>query len=137
VSASTEPAPAAGAAETRGAARAWRLAVIGLAAGFFSALLGVGGGVVIVPLLITLLAYGAKEATATSLAAIALTSAVGAATHGALGNVEWDRAVLIGIPAMAGLLLGVALKARLSSTALTYAFAALLAAVAIDLIVTS
>jgi uncharacterized membrane protein YfcA len=137
MSAPTDPAPPAGAAETRGAARAWRLAVIGLAAGLFSALFGVGGGVVIVPLLITVLGYGAKEATATSLAAIALTAAVGAATHGALGNVEWDRALLIGIPAMGGLLLGVALKARLSSTALTYAFAALLAAVAVDLIVTS
>jgi uncharacterized membrane protein YfcA len=135
VSAPTEPAPAAGAGGSRGAARAWRLALIGLAAGLFSALFGVGGGVVIVPLLIALLGYGTKEAT--SLAAIALTSTVGAAAHGALGNVEWDRALLIGIPAMGGLLLGVALKARLSSTALTYAFAALLAAVAIDLIVTS
>jgi uncharacterized membrane protein YfcA len=137
VSAPTEPAPAAGAGGSRGAARAWRLALIGLAAGLFSALFGVGGGVVIVPLLLALLGYGTKEATATSLAAIALTSTVGAAAHGALGNVEWDRALLIGIPAMGGLLLGVALKARLSSTALTYAFAALLAAVAIDLIVTS
>jgi uncharacterized protein len=111
-------------------ARAVRLAAIGLAAGLFSALFGVGGGVVMVPLLIVLLAYDAKVATATSLAAIVFTATVGTATHGGLGNVDWTTALLIGIPAMAGVSLGLAIKARVSSRALTYAFAVLLVAVA-------
>jgi hypothetical protein len=104
-------------------------------AGLFSALFGVGGGVVIVPLLLVLLAYDARIATATSLAAIIFTAAVGTAAHGALGNVDWARALMIGIPAMAGLTLGLALKARISSRALTYAFAGLLVAVAVRLVI--
>jgi uncharacterized membrane protein YfcA len=95
----------------------------------------VGGGIVVVPLLLWLLAYDAKVATATSLAGIIFTSAFGVATHGVLGNVEWSKALLIGIPAMAGLLLGLALKERLSSRTLTLAFAVLLVAVAVRLAV--
>lgn len=79
-----------------------------------------------VPMLIALLAYDARVATATSLAAIIFTASVGAATHGALGNVEWGTAALIGVPAMAGLGIGLAVKERVSSDALTYAFAALM-----------
>jgi uncharacterized membrane protein YfcA len=111
-----------------------RLGGIALVAGLFSALFGVGGGIVIVPLLITLLAYDARIATATSLAAIIFTSIVGTAAHGALGNVDWSKALLIGIPAMAGLTIGLNLKARVSSQTLTYAFAALLVAVAVRLV---
>lgn len=92
-----------------------------------------GGGIVIVPLLLAYVAYDARSATATSLAAIIITAAVGALTHGLLGNVDVVRALLIGLPAMAGVTLGVALKARISQAALTYAFAGLLVAVAIRL----
>jgi uncharacterized protein len=88
-----------------------------------------------VPLLIALLAYDAKVATATSLAAIIFTATVGTITHGALGNVEWGTALLIGIPAMVGVNLGIAIKGRISSLALTYAFAVLMVAVAVLLAV--
>jgi uncharacterized membrane protein YfcA len=118
-----------------GRPRLARLAAIGLAAGLFSALLGVGGGIVVVPLLIALLAYDAKVATATSLAGIIITSAFGVAAHGALGNVQWEDAILIGLPAMVGLLIGLAIKDRITSRALTYAFAVLLVAVAVVLVV--
>lgn len=84
-----------------------------------------------VPLLIVLLAYDAKVATATSLAAIIFTATVGAATHGALGNVQWLTAILIGVPAMIGLNIGLLIKERVSSRALTYAFAVLLVVVAV------
>jgi uncharacterized protein len=104
---------------------------VGLAAGFFSALFGVGGGLVVVPLLIGLLAYDAKVATATSLAAIIFTAAFGTLAHGVLGNVDWGMALLIGVPAMAGVQLGLALKDRISSATLTYAFSALLLAAAV------
>jgi uncharacterized membrane protein YfcA len=84
-----------------------------------------------VPLLIALLAYDAKIATATSLAAIVFTATVGTVTHGALGNVDWLTAILIGVPAMAGLGIGLAVKDRISSRALSDAFAVLLVAVAV------
>jgi uncharacterized protein len=88
-----------------------------------------------VPLLLLLLAYDAKAATATSLAAIIFTATVATATHGVLGNVDWTTALLIGIPAMVGVNIGIAVKARVSSRALTYAFAVLLVAVAVLLAV--
>lgn len=88
------------------------------------------------PLLIGLLAYDARAATATSLAAIIFTATFGAATHGALGNVHWGTAILVGLPAMAGVGLGVSLKERISTLALTYGFAALLVAVAIRMLLT-
>lgn len=110
------------------------LAGIGLAAGLFASLFGVGGGVVMVPLLIALLGHDARTATATSLAAIIFTAVAGALTHGALGNVHWGTALLIGVPAMAGVALGVAAKERISTTALTYGFAALLVAVAVRML---
>ncbi len=107
---------------------------IGLVAGLFSAVFGVGGGIVVVPLLISLLAFDSKIATATSLAGIIITATAGTITQGALGNVDWGVALLVGIPAMVGVTFGVALKQRLSSTAVTYGFAALLVAVAVLLV---
>ena len=65
-----------------------RLAAIATAAGAFSGVFGVGGGTVIVPLLILWLGYGEREATGTSLAAIVVIGAAGAAVHGAYGNVD-------------------------------------------------
>jgi uncharacterized membrane protein YfcA len=112
------------------------LVAIGLASGLFASLFGVGGGLIMVPLLIALLGYGARAATATSLAAIIFTATFGALTHGALGNVHWGTALLVGLPAMAGVTLGVWLKERISSRALTHGFAVLLAAVAIRMLLT-
>ena len=117
-----------------GAERVVRLVAIGLAAGVFASLFGVGGGIVMVPMLIALLAYDARVATATSLAAIIFTATAGTITHGILGNVEWGTAILVGVPAMVGVTLGLAIKRRISTAALSYAFAALLVGVAVRLV---
>jgi uncharacterized membrane protein YfcA len=109
------------------------LGAIGVGAGFFAALFGVGGGIVMVPLLIGLLAYDAHSATATSLAAIIFTSALGAAVYAWRGHLEWREALLVGLPAVAGLLVGLQIKERLSSRALTLAFAVVLVGVAVKL----
>ena len=106
------------------------LVAVGLVAGLTASVFGVGGGIVMVPLLIALLHYDPKRAAATSLAAIIFTATVGAASHGVLGNVDWDRAMLIGVPAMAGVTIGVAMRERISSAALTYGFALLMVLVA-------
>jgi uncharacterized membrane protein YfcA len=112
-----------------------KLGVIGLAAGAFSALFGVGGGTVIVPLLIFWLAYGERQATATSLAAIVIIGALAAAGHGLYGNVDVGNALLIAVPAILGVALGVALQQRLPERVVSLMFAALLVGVAIELIV--
>ena len=79
-----------------------RLAVIATAAGAFSALFGVGGGTIIVPLLILWLGYGEREATGTSLAAIVAIAALGAVAQGTQGNVHVKDAVIVAVPAVAG-----------------------------------
>ena len=112
-----------------------KLAAIGVAAGFFGALFGVGGGIVIVPLLVMLLGFDQRRASATSLAAILVSSAAGAATYALHGDVKPGAAALVGLPAVAGVLAGVALQQRLSLQKLTYGFALLLAAVGVRLLV--
>ena len=107
----------------------------GALAGLVSALFGVGGGVVIVPILVAVAAYDAKRATSTSLAAIILIATWGAIAHGALGNVDWRAAVLIGVPAMVGVSVGIAIKRRISSARLEVGFAVLMVVVALVLVV--
>ena len=112
-----------------------KLAVIGTAAGIFSGLFGVGGGTIIVPLLILWFAYGEHEATGTSLAAIAVIAVFAVATHGAYGNVDVANGMLVGVPAVAGVLAGTTLQQRLSGRALSLGFSLLLVAVAVELLV--
>jgi uncharacterized membrane protein YfcA len=112
-----------------------KLALIGTAAGVFSGLFGVGGGTIIVPLLVLWFGYGEHEATGTSLAAIVVIAAFGVVFHGAYGNVDVGKGLLIGIPAVAGVVAGTSLQQRLSGRTLLLMFAALLVAVAIDLLI--
>jgi uncharacterized protein len=106
---------------------------IGLAAGFFSALFGVGGGIVVVPMLVVLAGFTTRTATATSLAAIGLTALFGMVAYGALGEVSWGNAALVGFPAMVGTFGGTWAQRRVSTRLLTLLFSALLVGVAIRL----
>ena len=114
--------------------RAPTLLPIGLVAGLFGALFGVGGGIVIVPLLL-FLAFDQRRASATSLAAILISSAVGAFTYALHGEVKPGAAALIGIPAVAGVLAGTWLQQRIPVDRLTYLLALILTVVAVRLLV--
>jgi uncharacterized membrane protein YfcA len=103
-----------------------RLAVIATAAGAFSGLFGVGGGALIVPLLVLWLGYEEREATGTSLAAIAIIAALAATAHGLYGNVDVAKGLLVGVPAVAGVIAGTALQQRIPVRAISAAFAVLL-----------
>jgi hypothetical protein len=112
-----------------------RLAAIGTAAGAFSGLFGVGGGTVIVPLLIFWFGFGERLATGTSLAAIVIVGLFGALAQGGLyGNVHVVTGLLLAIPAVVGVVLGTAIQQRIPQRAVSYLFALLLVAVAVDLI---
>ena len=115
--------------------RTLKLAAIGTAAGAFSGLFGVGGGTLIVPLLILWFAYGDREATGTSLAAIILIAGIAAATHGAYGNVHVVDGLLLSVPAVAGVVLGTAAQQRLPERLISGAFAVLLTFVAVEMII--
>lgn len=110
-----------------------RLAIVATAAGAFSGLFGVGGGTIIVPLLVLWFGYGEREATGTSLAAIVVIAGLAAGVHGLYGNVDVLKAVLIGIPAMGGVVAGTALQQRIPERAVSAVFAVLLVASAIGL----
>jgi uncharacterized protein len=112
-----------------------RLILIGLVAGFFSALFGVGGGIVIVPLLVLMLHWNLRSASATSLAAIGVTATAGVLTYVVHGEVEPAYALLLGIPAAAGAAGGATLQQRVPVRTLSLLFAALLVGIAIELLV--
>ena len=106
---------------------------IGLASGFLSALFGVGGGLVVVPMLVLLMGLTARAATATSLAAIGITAVAGVTSFAVLESVDWGAAALVGFPALFGSLAGVQLQHRVSSRMLTRLFAAFVAVVGVFL----
>ena len=112
-----------------------RFVVIGLLAGLFSALLGVGGGIVIVPLLILLVDFQERPAMATSLGAVGIIAVVGTVTYSLHGEVKPGAAAVVGIPAALGAVFGTALQQRLRGRTLSLAFSALLAAIAVWLLI--
>lgn len=114
--------------------RPTRLLLIGSIAGLFSGLFGVGGGTAIVPLVILWLGYGEREATGTALAAVAVIAALGAAIQGAYGNVHVGDAMLVGLPAVVGVLGGAALQQRIAQRTLSLAFSVVLLALAVKLV---
>jgi uncharacterized membrane protein YfcA len=114
--------------------RTLTLAAIGTLAGLFSGLFGVGGGAIIVPLLVLWLGFDERAATGTSLAAIVVIAAVASAVHGAYGNVHLREGVLVGVPAVGGVLIGTELQRRISTRAISLVFSAMLVVVAVDLL---
>ncbi len=112
-----------------------RLLAIGLVAGLFSALFGVGGGIIVVPLLILVARYSERPAMATSLAAIALIAFVGAITYALHGEVKPGAAAIVGLPGALGAVAGASLQQRLTTRTLSLAFAALLAGLGVWLLV--
>jgi uncharacterized protein len=108
-----------------------QLIAIGLAGGVLSGLLGVGGGIVMVPLLVFWVGYAQRDAHAISLGAIIPISLAGVVTYGVAGEVNvWD-ALALAAGAVAGARIGAGLLARLEEYALKFAFGVFLVAVAV------
>ncbi len=108
-----------------------KLVLIGIAAGFLGGLFGVGGGILVVPLLLLLLAYTPHVAAATSLAAIGITALAGTITFAVAGEVDAAHAALVGIPAAVGAAGGATLQQRIRARELSFLFAAFVAAVGV------
>jgi uncharacterized membrane protein YfcA len=106
--------------------------LLGLVAGFVAGLLGVGGGLIIVPALVWLLeaqgfAHNAMQyALGTSLASILFTSISSLRAHHAHGAVEWNTVLRLSPGILFGGFIGAALAARLSSAPLKIFFATFL-----------
>ena len=114
--------------------RTLKLAVIAAGAGVFSGLFGVGGGTVMVPLFILWLGYEAREATGTSLAAIVIIAGAAVVVQLAYGNVHVGKGLLVGIPAVGGVIAGTWLQQRVPRRRLQVLFALLLLGSAVKLV---
>jgi len=112
-----------------------RLVLIGLVAGFFSALFGIGGGTVIVPMLLLFCAWEARSATATSLASIGIPAVSGAIAYALHGDVDVAYAALVGVPAAVSVAASTELQQRVRGRTLELLFAAFLLGVAVWLFV--
>jgi uncharacterized membrane protein YfcA len=114
--------------------RTLKLAAIAAGAGVFSGLFGVGGGTVMVPLFILWLGYEEREATGTSLAAIVIIAGAAVVVQLAYGNVHVGKGLLIGIPAVGGVVAGTWLQQRVPRRQLQVLFALLLLGSAVKLV---
>jgi uncharacterized protein len=112
-----------------------RLGAIGLAAGLFSGLFGVGGGIVMVPLLVLWGGFGQRDAHAVSLGAIIPISAAGVLTFGAAGEIRYWEALALAAGAILGAQVGARLLARADERKLKLAFGVFLLPVAVLLAV--
>ena len=106
----------------------------GVAAGLAGGLFGVGGGIVLVPLLTGALLLTQHEAHGTSLAAVGATAIAALVVYGAHGQVAWGTAALVGLASVLTARHGARLAARTSSRDLRRAFALLLVLVALRLL---
>lgn len=112
------------------------LGLCGVLAGFFSGLFGVGGGIIIVPLLVMLLAYQQRLASGTSLAAILPTAVAGSVGYAINGDVDWVVAGCLAAGAIVGSIIGTALLARIPQLWLRWGFIVFLGIMAASLFFT-
>jgi uncharacterized membrane protein YfcA len=94
---------------------------VGVCAGLLSGLLGVGGGIVVIPLLV-LMGFSQHEAHATSLAAICPIAAVGAAIFAVAGEIDYALAVALAAGSLFGAPLGARAMAALAEPTLKVVF---------------
>ncbi len=108
-----------------------RLAAVGTLAGLLSGLLGIGGGVVMVPGFTQIAGFPLKRAIATSLACVGILAVPGTITHALLGNIDWRFALLLTVGMIPGARLGAALTIRAEDRRLRLVVGALLGVTAV------
>jgi uncharacterized membrane protein YfcA len=118
-----------------------RGALYSLAVGFFSSFLGIGGGIIHVPLLVRALGFPTHIATATSHLVLAIMAGTGTITHLIAGSFQhgqgYRRAAVLSVGVVAGAQLGARVSLRLSGRTIQWLLAAALAILAVRLLVTA
>jgi uncharacterized protein len=104
----------------------WKLVVIGAAAGLLSGLLGIGGGLVMVPAFSGWLRIPLKETIGTSLACVAIIAVPGMVTHALQGHIDWSFAIPLAIGVIPGARIGAQLTIGTSDRTLRRLVAAAL-----------
>jgi uncharacterized membrane protein YfcA len=114
----------------------WRAAGIGVVAGLLSGLLGIGGGVIMVPAFTELLSLSLKSAIATSLVCVGIFGVPATITHAFLGDIDWRLATLLTIGVIPGARVGASLTIRTAERRLRLAVGVFLALVSLVYFVT-
>jgi uncharacterized membrane protein YfcA len=108
-----------------------RYAAIGLVSGLLSGLLGIGGGVIMVPAFVQLARIEVKSAIATSLVCVGLFAIPGTITHALQDHVDWRVAMALVIGVIPGARLGAALTIRATDRRLRVVVASFLGSTAV------
>lgn len=108
---------------------------VGFAAGFLSGLLGIGGGVVLVPSFVYILRLPLKKAFGTSLAVITIIAIPGTIVHSLIGHVSGWIFLYLTVGAIPGAYLGARISIRLSERLLYIMFGTLLASFGVVFII--
>ena len=108
-----------------------QLVAIGVTGGLLSGLLGVGGGVVMVPLLVLWARYGQREAHAASLGAIIPISVAGIATYEIAGQIRFWDALALAVGSVVGARIGAGMLARIDERFLKGVFGVFLVGVSV------
>jgi len=110
------------------------LLLVGTLAGSLGAALGVGGGIIFVPALVTLFSLTQHQAEGTSLAIIVPTMIVATIVHSRAGRTDWRVAALLGVGAVAGGFLGARAALAIEAPVLSKMFGVLLAVTALQML---
>ena len=111
--------------------------VAGAAMGFFSALLGIGGGVIIIPLLVVFFGFTPQLAAGTSLVVMVPLALFGAWRLSSSGATQWGQGLRLGAGAVIGAVVGASVALVVAPEAMGVAFAAVLLVAAIQMVIAS
>ena len=102
------------------------LVLLGLIAGIVAAALGLGGGIIFVPVLVVIFGFDQHVAQGTSLAVIFPTAIMATLAHTRMGNVQWRLAIPIGLAGIVGAIVGAQIALQLDADLLRRLFGILL-----------
>ena len=117
----------------------WREAAVGAAIGLFAGLasgyVGVGGGFIMVPLMMSILHVPMKLTSGTSLIAVMILAVPGTVTQALLGNINWIAGIAVACGSIPGATLGAKLIPKVPERQLRFLFAGFLVVAAVLLVV--
>ncbi len=109
-------------------------AAIGLGAGLASGYVGVGGGFIMVPLMLSLVGISMKQASGTSLIAVMLLAIPGTIEQGLLGNIDYMAGIAVAVGSIPGAVIGARLVRLVPERTLRFIFGGFLIVAAVVLV---
>ena len=109
-------------------------AAIGLGAGLASGYVGVGGGFIMVPLMLSLVGISMKQASGTSLIAVMLLAIPGTIEQGLLGNIDYMAGIAVAVGSIPGAVVGARLVRLVPERTLRFIFGGFLIVAAVVLV---